>query len=671
MVEQQTSEQAMLAAQTEFTRRLRDARTTEARVDALRPYLHLPDWDEVIIAALRDCGDEAGRALYLLTLDPQRQPSAHEDLFHRDLIFALQAVNAGIKLDQPGEAALVGELLPTLFATARDRRKPKFKVANKIIKALAELGDAALQSRIVAALIPYTRDNDRDVRRIAAFGLGWVRAQSEPAIDALLMMLREDEDKYNRGSAAQVLSDLTANPQVMEALRERLHSETDDGVMESLAWALGQARAENEVITELVARIHHEQGGFENKYLVYALYNALRASGASRPDLVDLLLDLLRNSKNGGMRYAAALTLAVVGDSSDRVIDALFYTLEHDNDNVVHAPAIDALLALHPDDHIITVRMIDLQIRVGSGWPLTERLAKLDLNAADIEQLLDVLESGDWDTKMNAADLLGEIPTKLTDADVERLIVALGVEDKDDWETVNAAGDVLKKLAERSTIWRTKLANRALTTPPLRFWIGRVAVTGLPVAPALITSQIETWMSELVSDDVSRRRVAASELLKLAELSDEVYDALIERLRSDKDEYLRDQVAKSLPKFAAAHPSIVAVLAEQTGEGVPLRVRVTSARGLGAIGNAVSAVIAALLHALEQEDEPNLRVAAAEGLIGLGQHQPAVESVLHQVASAEYKSFALGNAEDDAFKLLYNLVVGEDEDEDKDAAGGE
>ena len=244
-------------------------------------------------------------------------------------------------------------------------------------------------------------------------------------------------------------------------------------VLGNILYPLGHSHSE--IITELVFRIRHEPGGSEDKYLVYALKNALQASGTAHPELVELLLDLLRNSKNGGMRYSAALTLADIGDCSDRVVEALFYTLEHDRDNIVHAPAIDTLLTLRPNDHTITVRMIDLQIRAGSGWPLTERLAKLDLNAADIEQLLDVLESGDWDAKMNAADLLAEIPTKLTDADVERLIVGLDVEDKDDWGTVNAAGDVLRKLAERSTEWNTKLVNRALTTPRLRFWIGRAA----------------------------------------------------------------------------------------------------------------------------------------------------------------------------------------------------
>jgi hypothetical protein len=305
--------------------------------------------------------------------------------------------------------------------------------------------------------------------RIAALRAYWQQAgESEGIIATLLQMLREGENGFLRGKAAQALFELNPSAEVITALRERLHAESDEDVHLTLAPVLARAGFLDEVIDELVSRIRRED--FSHKCAVYALDNALRASGVKRPELADMLLELLKNHEDGGVRFAAATALAEVGDSSERVIDGLFYTLEHDNNDVVHSAALDTLNALRPEDHAIVERLIDLLLssEYYRGWPLTERLARMNVTEADIARLLYALENAEGGVKDNAVGALKELAAKLTTADLERLIAALNGED---WEKINAAGHLLQDLAKDGSKWRKMLNETALSNRELQTWL--------------------------------------------------------------------------------------------------------------------------------------------------------------------------------------------------------
>ncbi len=207
----------------------------------LRPFLHHPAWQEVILLLTAWLGRTSERMSTALIEAILQAGSPYEDLMKRDLRLAARCLAEGVRV----EPRVAREIRRALFDLAfqapfrrlreaaedllvrwaridertreqllRHAREGPTKTRAAALQALGKLQDPQALPALTQAL----QDKDPSVRRAAALALG--ELQDPQALPALLHALR-DEDAFVREAAARALGKLK-DPQALPALLHAL-----------------------------------------------------------------------------------------------------------------------------------------------------------------------------------------------------------------------------------------------------------------------------------------------------------------------------------------------------------------------------------------------------------------------------------------------------------------
>ena len=185
----------------------------------LRPRLHLPDWREPLALLVGSLPEPEALRLLEWILHAR---SPEEDFLRRDLFLA-----AALAAESGHAKAMWGRLWPEL---RRALQGETWAVRRAAAEALEKIGDP----QAIPALIEALKDEDRDVRRTAAWALGQI---GPPAVPALIQALRDEkwEVRQAAAEALEKIGDPQATPALIQALRDE-----DVGVRRVAAKALGQ-----------------------------------------------------------------------------------------------------------------------------------------------------------------------------------------------------------------------------------------------------------------------------------------------------------------------------------------------------------------------------------------------------------------------------------------------
>jgi HEAT repeat protein len=222
------------------------------------------------------------------------------------------------------------QVIKTLLLRLADKNED-FEVRGLAALALGELGTASVQ--VVDALVGRLTDDNSQVRSNAVKALSKLGNTSVQVVDALLLRLA-DEDSLVRRYAADALGNLgNTSVQVVDALLGRLADKDENSWVRGLAaLALGNlGNTSVQVVDALLGRLADK----DENYLVrgYAGYALSHLSNAS-VQVVDALLGRLVDKDDySEVRGLAALALGYLSNVSQQVVDALLGRLVDKDEN--------------------------------------------------------------------------------------------------------------------------------------------------------------------------------------------------------------------------------------------------------------------------------------------------------------------------------------------------
>jgi HEAT repeat protein len=315
--------------------------------------------------------------------------------------------------------------------------------------ALAQGRDIRYLGKPAAEWAQQLKSPEAQQRRCAAFALGKIGPQAQPAVDDLLALLKEDRDAAVREAAAGALGrigqgnrGLLEGGRVVPALIQALKKDPSPQVRRSAAWALGLLGAD---VAPVAAPALVET--LKNDADLAVLQNAAWALGALAPDneeVVQASVSALRHclrGKDAAVLRETAKALSKLGEAAHAALPELLLTCDHPNSET-RAAAVRALLELAtPQDKDAVAPALE-KILKSDPNPDTRRNAALALgkvgDPAALPALQDILDKGDSKQKQQAALALGGINSAeavallrktLKDADPElrlRAAVSLG-----------------------------------------------------------------------------------------------------------------------------------------------------------------------------------------------------------------------------------------------------
>src|SRR5215471_524734 len=186
----------------------------------------------------------------------------------------------------------------------------------------------------VPALARAMKDEDKDVREMAVFALGNIRADPEISIPALIEGVR-DQTSSVRKRSAEVLGYFGADarpavPALVEALRDQ-----DNDVQEQAAKALGMTGGDPQILIPALT------SAFRNSTSGTAAAEVLAKFGRDALSAAPALIEILQE-RDRWRSGQAALVLGAIGPEADAAVPALVDALK-DPDRYIAATAAGAL----------------------------------------------------------------------------------------------------------------------------------------------------------------------------------------------------------------------------------------------------------------------------------------------------------------------------------------
>ncbi|OLT61916.1 sister chromatid cohesion protein PDS5 [Moorena bouillonii] len=215
------------------------------------------------------------------------------------------------------------QVVTTSLARLKDENSDVREMAARALGNLVNSSET-----VVNALLARFQDENSDVRRQAAYGLGRLGKSSEPVVNALLARL-QDENYVVRGTAADALGSLgNSSETVVNAILVRLMDKHFE-VRRNAVSALGNLGNSSEtVVKALIVRLMDENSDVRSKAAL-----ALGELGSSSETLVSALLAQLMD-EDSDVRWRAAYALGKLGNSSETVVSALLAQLMDEDSDV-------------------------------------------------------------------------------------------------------------------------------------------------------------------------------------------------------------------------------------------------------------------------------------------------------------------------------------------------
>lgn len=427
-------------------------------------------------------------------------------------------------------------------------------------KSLAAEGPEAAAA--VDALTEALADDDAKVRAYAAYALGEIGQPASVSVEALMDRM-VDEDGRVRRAAMRALQAIdppreqtrdkmlqilkTASPDVVVQLLEMIAGEGKTVVPklrvalqdeEMCYWAcvvlsdMGPEGAE--ALPELLCCLDHDHYEVRLNALI-----ALGEIGQASEEGQAKALEILKNEKIDGIRYAAVFALGKIGAKGDKELNRTLVELANGDEPILKMMSLWALARLNPEEERVVrlaaetivqnLKSEDPQLRSGAARALAEFEAPPEIVAP---QLVDALKDTDPQVVGNALDALA----------------ALGAE---------AVPNI----------------SRGLTNPELRHYAARVIFLMGPEGAGAVPALAEALAAAGdTPDDVQFRHEILMTLAELGPLAKDAIPALIEGL-STTDLENRALAAFALGKMGQqareAVPALREKLREQLGSGNP------------------------------------------------------------------------------------------------------
>ncbi|MEH1808865.1 HEAT repeat domain-containing protein, partial [Nostoc sp.] len=477
----------------------------------IRDYLHNSHWREVLLLLIAQQNPNNSKRIIEAIL---QQETPYEEWLHRNLFFAGTCLAEDLKLS---DGNLITDILQRLVELeVSNSRLVGEKVKSQVFQILCNLNETQFQAQALQLLKASADLIDKERLREYRVALG----EQQEVLAELLGLLK---DETERNSAAQVLGKLgNASPQVVEALLALLKDENEN-MRYFAAQVLGNlGNASPQVVEALLALLK------DKSHIVrYFAAEVLGKLGNASPQVVEALLALLKD-KSHIVRYSAAEAFPNLGNASPQLVEALLALLENESDDVRNSAAealgklgnaspqlVEALLALLKDE-TENVR-----------YSAASALGNLGNTSPQVlEALLALLKDESDDLRNSAASALGKLGNASPQV-LEALLALL----KDETENVrNSAASALGKLGNASPqVLEALLALLKDETENVRYSaayaLGKLGNASPQVVEALLGLLKDE--SQIVPSS------AASALGKLGNASPQVVEALLGLLKDE------------------------------------------------------------------------------------------------------------------------------------------
>jgi HEAT repeat protein len=357
--------QEYLTAEEIYSRHKRED-NTEIIWSHFRDHLHDQHWREVLLLLVSKLEGHQARKAIQTVLDAK---SEYEKWLHRDLLFAGWCLT-----EDPPELTMVaedfvGEILDRLVdLEVGDSEQIGGKIKSEAAKILHCFGEtnveqdvwaklqaqgdridrfrllefqAALgqEAEVIDTLLSLLGDNNLNVCRSAARGLGQLGNSSPEVVNGLLSLLNDKELNVCL-SAIQALGQLgNSSPEVVISLLSLLNDKELNVCLNAIQ-ALGQLGNSNpKVVSRLLSLLNDKEWD-----VCSSAAEVLGQLGNSTPEVVNSLLSLLDNEE-WDVRFSAAQALGRLGNSSPKVVSRLLSLLD-DKELYVRSSAAEALVQL-------------------------------------------------------------------------------------------------------------------------------------------------------------------------------------------------------------------------------------------------------------------------------------------------------------------------------------
>lgn len=276
----------------------------EELLKLLRRHIHDARWEEVILLTLgyirfvMKLTDSSAEVLEKLCLDPDRPKPAYEDLFHRDLLFALRACGDSIEPRRKMLKEMVDEALEIYLAEDNDYWPAGINAVTRgqVDARIGFIGEGATKEIMSAALIEQLNDSSSDKRHIVTRFILNLKASNKLSTIKLLDIMLNDQDEHIRSFAADALSQRGEGYEaITSVLLTSMYNDESWLVRFSAAQALAKLKTgDNQIVQELKKKTQHEGRSNDGCIAAYTLIHM----GQADFDEVNMLLQIL-NRKLG------------------------------------------------------------------------------------------------------------------------------------------------------------------------------------------------------------------------------------------------------------------------------------------------------------------------------------------------------------------------------------
>jgi len=313
-----------------------------------------PQWHETVrfVTGIASSDLTEPHDLLRAAVWPGPEPSAYEDILHRDFLLYLDCLGDQPQLDRTAASRITDEITTALLDP--DRHTPRaYRWA-----LLARIGILAARDDlpIVRHLIGSLSDEKSETRRMAAVCLGTTRRSSAPIARALVAALRDPQPQVVLEARLALRSSaLDAPPSSIAVLAKAAQKSGDRQVRVAVIQALASCSTGS---PDRVAAIAPTLKARDPDLRTTAVW-ALGSAGQGIPAAIRYLSSILRLDEVAQVRGAAASALGMAAVGRRDGVEALL-SARHDQDDRVRLAVVQALGEIAGDIELGIIPLAEL-----------------------------------------------------------------------------------------------------------------------------------------------------------------------------------------------------------------------------------------------------------------------------------------------------------------------
>jgi HEAT repeat protein len=401
-------------------------------------WLHRHEWQEVMrfLAGLVD-----DVTPFIKILDKNE-----DDIFGSILeLQALLIASAGPKIRLETAETIAEKGIGFFRNTISEDQSANLPFSKEILRILGQSSSTA--PRVIDYLLGLLKDDNSVIRREAVDVLGAMEPDNLLIVDALIDVLKNDEDDWARASATQSIGAVaTADSKAIHVLIDVLKNTNSSWVRRHAVEALGRlGPADPKAVDSLIDILKND----EHRPVRISAAEALGGFGETYPKVICAFIDILKNDKDDWVRASVAMALDGFGAVGPRID-----ILKHKYNKLASWSEALILGAFGAVDPRVVRALVDASRQEDDFWVRESPavvLGKLEItDSAAVSTLIDILKNDDDDyMRAAAAVALGGLET--ADLHVIDAIIA-AVEHDNDNGVRRKAAEALWRISQKHTI---------------------------------------------------------------------------------------------------------------------------------------------------------------------------------------------------------------------------